>query len=375
MERIYLDYAATTPLHPKASEAMASWLAEEFGNPSSLYQEGRKARIAIDEAREGISGLLGCEFGELIFTSSGTEAANLAILGCALAHQSVRRKRILMGATEHHAVLHTEGFLQALGFTVERLSVDRYGRISLDGLRAKLQDDVLLVCVMHANNELGSLQPMREVANLSKESGALFLCDAIQTFCVLEWNVNTIGADLIALSAHKAYGPKGVGALYVRGGTKLKPISVGGGQEREMRAGTENVAGIVGFAAAATAFAKEKNEPAMARNHFLDILERNGAVRSVPPEVECLPGHAHVRFPELSAESMLIVLDRLGVSASSGAACSSGSLEPSHVLLASGYSATEAKEGLRFTFGRNATLKQAQDSADRVIEAAKIVRR
>ena len=374
MERIYLDHAATTPLHPKAREAMAPWLEREFGNPSSLYEEGRKARLAIDEAREKISGLIGCEFGELFFTSSGTEAANLAVLGCALAAREGRKKRILMGSAEHHAVLHTAPLLQSMGYAVDQIAVDRFARISIEDLRARLNDDVLLVCAMHANNELGTLQPVREVAELAKKSDALFFCDAVQTFCSLDWNVDDLGADLVALSAHKTYGPKGVGALYVRAGTPLKPISVGGGQEREMRAGTENVSGIVGFAEASNAIWRENPCSAAAREQFLSEFERREAVRSVPPAIDCLPGHAHVRFPGLSAESMLIVLDRLGVSASSGAACSSGSLEPSHVLLAAGYSEIEAKEGLRFTFGRHAKIEQAREAAERVIEAARIVR-
>lgn len=374
MERIYLDHAATTPLHPSARDAMAPWLSDEFGNPSSLYEEGRKARQAIDEARETISDLLGCDFGEVIFTSSGTEAANFAILGAALAAKDGRRKRILMGSAEHHAVLHTSSLLQGLGYQVEFLEVDRFARPRLDDLQKKMANDVLLVCLMHANNELGTIQPVAETCEIARSHDALFFCDAVQTFGAFPWNVTDIDADLVALSGHKVYGPKGVGALYVRAGTALQPTAVGGGQERELRAGTENVAGIVGFGAAASAVTSEKSQSACARDAFLDAVVAGGAKRSVPADIECLPGHAHLRFPGASAESMLILLDRLGVSASSGAACSSGSIEPSHVLLAAGYSEAEAKEGLRFTFGRTTTIEQAKDAAQHVTDAAQTVR-
>lgn len=374
MDRIYLDHAATTPMHPKAKEAMTPWLTSEFGNPSSLYEEGRTARQAIDAARETISSLIGCDFGEIIFTSSGTEAVNLGIIGAVLASRHGTRKRILMDAAEHHAVLQTTSLLDSFGYRVDTVEVDRYARIRLDDLEKKVADDVLMVCVMHANNELGTLQPVVEAARLAKSVGALLFCDAVQTFCALPWTVDEIGADLVAISSHKIYGPKGVGALYVRAGTPFKPLIVGGGQERELRAGTENVAGIVGFAAAAAAIASQVSMESCARDAFLDAVVNGGAVRSVPAEIDCLPGHAHVRFPGLSAESMLIVLDRLGISASSGAACSSGSLEPSHALLAAGYSEAEAKEGLRFTFGRTSTTEEAREAARRVLEAAATVR-
>jgi len=385
MDRIYLDHAATTPLLPEARAAMEPWLSRGFGNPSSLYLEGRQARAAIDEAREAISRLLGCDFGEVLFTSSGTEAANLAILGAALAHQDGSRRRILFGQAEHHAVLETEATLSALGYRVDRVKVDRYAVLDLDDLESKLSEDVLLVALMHANNELGTLQPVREGADRAHASGALFFCDAVQTFGALDWTVDEIGADLVAVSAHKLYGPKGVGALYVRAGTKLKPWTVGGGQEREMRAGTENVAGIVGFATAAAFAVASCQESARtmyrAREAFFAELAANPSngsnlarpVRTVPAEIPTLPGHAHVRFPGLAAESMLIVLDRLGISASSGAACSSGSLEPSHVLLAGGYSEAEAKEGLRFTFGRLSVEDEAREAARRVLQAAEQV--
>ncbi|HWA82783.1 MAG TPA: cysteine desulfurase family protein [Fimbriimonadaceae bacterium] len=361
MRRIYLDHAATTPLLPEVREAMAPWLDREFGNPSSLHEEGRRARAAIDEAREVLSGCLGCLFAEVLFTSSGTEAANLAIVGAALANEDPSRRRVLVGAAEHHCVLHTRPLLEKLGFRVEPIQVDRIGRLRLDTLEQMLGPDVLLVSVMHANNELGTIQPAGEALQLARQNGALFHCDAVQTFGFPE-------ADLITYSAHKIYGPKGVGAIYIKAGTKVKPLAVGGGQEREMRAGTENVAGIVGFAAAVKAMPKAVNSTA--RDVFLERLAAAGFVPTVPDSLDTLPGHAHGRFPGIDAETILIRLDRAGVSASSGAACSSGSLEPSHVLLACGYSEKEAKEGLRFTFGRFSTVADAEEAAARVINCA-----
>lgn len=384
MNRIYLDHAATTPLLPEARAAMEPWLAGEYGNASSLHEEGRRARAAIDEAREVLSSALGCLFAEVLFTSSGTEAANLAIVGAALANTDSSRNRILLGAAEHHCVLHTRSMLERLGYRVELIPVDRIARIRLDALGDGLGPDVLLVSVMAANNELGTIQPVAEVANLAHRHGALYHCDAVRTlgtsdigFRISDWE-----CDLASFSAHKLYGPKGVGAIYVKAGTKVKPLTVGGGQEREMRAGTENVAAIAGFAAAVQALestragseSKIQNPTSKIQNPrdlFVDRLAAAGFIPTVPNQDDTLPSHAHVRLPGVNAETMLICLDRAGISASSGAACSSGSLEPSQVLLACGYSAKESREGLRFTFGRTSTIEEAEEAASRVIEVGK----
>jgi cysteine desulfurase len=374
MSRIYLDFAATTPLLPEARQAMEPWLGESFGNASSLHQDGRKARQAVDESREILSGALGCLFAEAIFTSGGTEAANTAMIGVALGNTDSRRTRILISAVEHHCVLHTAPMLHRLGYRVETLPVDRCGVLDLEALDQAVLDDVLLVSVMHANNEIGTIQPVQEVSSIARQHGALFHCDAVQTFLSLPWTVEDLGADLISISAHKTYGPKGAGVLYVRAGTQLTPLLTGGGQEREMRAGTENVAAIAGFGAALAALshAENRKRTRAARDLFVARLEElrpEGLQWTVSRDLT-LPGHAHLRFEGLSAESMLILLDRLGVSASSGAACSAGSLEPSHVLLACGYSPEEAKEGLRFTFGATTTETEAARAAEIVAEAA-----
>ncbi len=375
MNRIYLDHAATTPLLPEVREAMLPWLTDGWGNPSSLHEEGRRAKDAIDEAREILSEALGCLFAEVLFTSGGTEAANLAIVGTALANTDGARRRVLLGAAEHHCVLHTDGILKSLGYRVEYIPVDSEAQIDLDRLDDMLSEDVLLVSVMHANNELGTINPVREVANLAHRRGALFHCDAVQTFLseaepLPSWEVDDLRADLITISAHKVNGPKGVGAIYIRAGLKLKPLVGGGGQEREIRGGTENVAAIAGFGAAVqeVSVLLQDNQRA-ARDEFLGGLSIPGLAPTVLKSA-VLPGHAHMRIPGIEAETMLIKLDRVGISASSGAACSSGSIEPSHVLMACGYSEESAKEGLRFTFGRSTTIAEAADAAQRVSEAA-----
>ncbi|HVL40053.1 MAG TPA: cysteine desulfurase family protein [Fimbriimonadaceae bacterium] len=361
MRRIYLDHAASTPMLPEAFEAMRPWLEREFGNASSLHLEGRRARLALDEARESLSEALGCLFAEVIFTGSGTEAAVLAIVGAALANRDSSRNRIILGAAEHPCVLQTSRLLEKLGYRVERVGVDRQARIDLEDLQARLGPDVLLVSVMHANNELGTLNPTSTVAELAHEHGALMHADAVQSFRALHWSVRELGADLVSVSGHKVGGPKGVGALYVQAGVKIEPLLAGGGQERELRGGTENVPAIIGFGAAVRA----RPLPGMeARDRFVRCLsELSEPAWSVSSWSNVLPGHAHLRFPGHEAETLLIRLDREGVAAGSGSACSSGSLEPSHVLLAAGYTETEAREGLRFTFGPSSTVEEAEDAA------------
>lgn len=352
---------------------MRPWLEGEFGNPSSIHEPGRQARMAIDEARETLADALGCSFGEVTFTSGATEAIALAMAGVAMAHTGPRR-RILVAAAEHHAVLETHDLLGRLGFTLELVPVDDQAAIDLNALEDALAEDVLLVAVMHANNELGTINPVAEVLHLVRRHGALVLVDSVQTFLDLPLPE----ADLIVVSGHKVHGPKGTGALMTRAGTPINPLLAGGGQEREMRGGTENVAGIVGFGAAVRALRSDPGGLAQ-RRHARDAFAQAMAshpdwqptLRDASPS---LGGHLHGRFPGLTAESMLIVLDRLGIDAASGAACSSGSLEPSHVLLACGWDERSAGEGLRFTFGRQSTVAEAQRAADLVAQAADQIR-
>lgn len=374
--RIYLDHAATTPLRPEAREAMAPWLDREYGNASSLYEEGRRAMEAIDAAREVVSSALGCLFGEVVFTSGGTEACNLAMVGAALAHKG-GRKRVVVSAAEHHCVVNTRPMLERLGFEWTTVEVDEFAVPNVHSVFDDVEEDVLLVAAMHANNELGTVSPVADFADIAHHAECLYFCDAVQTFpwCGdARWTVDDIGADLAAASAHKLGGPKGVGALYVRSGTKVSPLVLGGGQEREMRAGTENVAGIVGFAAALQASIKDTGQgsrKSKARDAFRRALieQETPRLHLMPEEVQTLPGHLHLRFEGVSAESLVILLDRMGVSASAGAACSSGSIEPSHVLLACGWGEA-AREGVRFTFGAETREEEAVEAARIVGEAA-----
>ncbi|MEW5883556.1 MAG: cysteine desulfurase family protein [Armatimonadota bacterium] len=360
MRRIYADHAATTPTDPRVVEAMLPFLREDFGNPSSLHEWGRQARMAIDDARDALSEALRCLPGEVLFTSSGTEAANLAIIGTALAHRGSARSRILLSSVEHHCVLECRSLLESFGYSVELIPCERDTTVSAQTVREMVDERTLLVSVMHANNETGAINDAERIGEACRAVGALYHCDAVQTFTLIafkkppaEW------VDFVSLSAHKVYGPKGAGALFVRAGVKPSPVLVGGGQEREMRAGTENVAGIVGFAKAVRLAAQDEDRVAKtraARDAFVGAIERaGGAVFTTPDWSRVLPGHAHLRFPGRRADAALINLDQRGVAASSGAACSSGSIEPSHVLLAAGFSDAEAQEGLRLSFGKDST--------------------
>lgn len=352
-------------------EAVAPWLFD-FGNPSSLHEEGRRARHAVDQARDEVANALGCTFGEVVFTSSGTEAVNLAILGTAIANQDPRRRRLVIGAADHHAALATAPCLEMLGYLVDLAPVTVTTETDLNAFEALIGDDVLLVSLLHANNETGVIQPLQALSAIARRHGARVHVDAVQTFTRLAIRPNDLDADFVSVSAHKIGGPKGVGALYRRAGAALKPIMVGGGQEREMRAGTENVPGIVGFGRAASD-ARPAPAARLARDAFLDALESAADPRlrltADPRRVPVLDGHLHLRFEGLSAESLLILLDRLGVSASSGAACSAGSVEPSHVLLAAGFSPRAAREGLRFSFGPNQDEAFGHEVARRLLMA------
>jgi len=359
MRAVYLDHAATTPVDPRVRKAMEPYLKTEYGNPSSLHRWGRRARMAIDAARETVAAALNADPAEICFVSSGTESCNFAIIGCAL-KAPPHRRHILVSAVEHHCVLHAAEWLIPLGYTVEYIPVDRYGQVDPDAVRARIRDETWLVSVMHANNEIGTLQPVEAIARLCKARGVWFHVDAVQTFGLLPVDVEAIGCDLLSVSAHKVYGPKGVGALYVRAMTPLQPLMVGGGQERDRRAGTENVAGIVGFAEAVklaqSLMPAEAERQTALRDEFIRaVLEAVPDAFLTGHPTERLPGNAHFRFAGVPSDSLLIALDRAGIAASSGAACSAGSLEPSHVLLALGWDETAAQEGVRFTLGRDTT--------------------
>jgi cysteine desulfurase len=350
MRRIYLDHAATSPLRPEVREAMLPWL--DSGNASSQHEEGRRARQAIDVARERISTAMGFEFAETLFTSGGTEAANLAIVGFALGYDGPHR-RIVMGASEHQCVLETTAILRRLGFVVDLLRVDREGRVPATDI-----GEAALISMMHANNETGAINDLGAWSRIARSVGAVLHSDCVQTFGKIPIPLEV---DIATVSAHKLGGPKGIGAIGVRAGVKVKPLVAGGGQEREVRGGTENVAAIAGFGAVPFGAAWPEFE-----------FDLPGAVfTTTGPR---LAGITHVRFPGIQSESLLIRLDREGVAASAGAACSSGSLEASHVLLAAGYSEAEAREGVRFSTGWNTTADDVITSSVRITSITESIR-
>ncbi len=360
MERVYLDHNASTPLDPRVLEAMLPILSEAFGNPSSLHWFGQRARAAVEEARVQAASLIGATPAEVVFTASGTEADNLALRGVATRAREPRRK-LVVTAVEHHAVLNTARALAEDGFPVDTVLVDAQGRVDLDDLRAKVDDRTALVSIMLANNETGVLQPVAEAARLARERGAFVHCDAVQAAGKVPVDVRTLDVDLLTLSAHKIYGPKGVGLLYVRRGTPMKALVRGGAQERNRRAGTENVAGIVGLGAAAL-LAREHLEADGARLRGLrdrfeaELLAIAGAARNgAEPRV---PNTTNVSFAATEAEGLLMALDLMGVAVSTGAACAAGGIEPSHVLRAMGLPAERVQASLRFSLGRATTEAQ-----------------
>jgi cysteine desulfurase len=364
--RIYLDHNATTPLDPRVLEAMLPHLRDSFGNASSLHWFGQRARSAVEEARGRVAELVGAEPVEIVFTAGGSEADNMALRGAA-ARARGERRRVVVGAVEHHAVLNTARALRDEGFPLEVVGVDASGVLDLDELRAKLAADTLLVSVMLANNETGVVQPVTEAARIAHERGALFHCDAVQAGGKLAFGVRALGVDLLALSAHKLYGPKGVGCLYVRRGTALAPLVRGGAQERNRRAGTENVAGIVGFGQAAALARTELEQDAARVGALRDRLEarllatpgarRNGGEPRVP-------NTANISFDGVDAEALLIAIDLEGVAASTGAACAAGGIEPSHVLKAMGYTPERVQSSLRLSLGRWTTEAEVDRAAD-----------
>jgi cysteine desulfurase len=371
---IYLDHAATTPLDPEVLDVMLPYFGEVYGNPSSLYAPGRKARAAVDDARDAVARVLGCESRELIFTSGGSESDNLAIRGVASRNRE-RGNHIVCSQVEHHAVLHTCQDLERHGFDVTYLPVDAEARVRPADLAEALRPETILVSVMTGNNEVGTLEPVRELAALTHEkSTAYFHTDAVQAFGKVPVRVDDLGVDLLSISAHKIYGPKGVGCLYVRMGTKIEPLITGGGHERNRRAGTENVAGIVGLAKAVEVAARDFDRDSARLREVRDrltggLVSSVAGVRITGDPTQRLPHHASFVIDDVEGDSLLMRLDREGVYASSGSACTSGSLEPSHVLLAMGISPEEALSSLRLTVGKRTTEADV-DAAVEVIQEA-----
>jgi cysteine desulfurase len=372
---VYLDHAATTPLHREVLEAMLPYLTEHFGNPSSLHGTGRRARQGLDEARETVAGVLGAKPREIVFTGGGSEADNLAIKGVAWA-ASARGRHLITSSVEHHAVLNTCAMLERSGFEVTYLPVDEFGRVDPDDVAAAITERTTLVSVMYANNEVGTIQRIAEIGAICRERGVTFHTDAVQAGGFLPLDVDALRVDLLSLGAHKLYGPKGVGALYVRQGTGLLPQQQGGSQERQRRAGTENVAGVVGMTTAlrlaqgdAGTRDTENARLANLRDQLRDGLREIEGVTETGHPTDRLPNNCSVLVEGIEGGDLVAGLDLEGIAVSTGSACTSGSTEPSLVLLAMGIDVMRAHGSLRLTLGRGTTPSEVE----RTISATKAV--
>ena len=368
MRQIYLDHASTTPVRPEVVEAMAPYFTEHFGNPSSIYPLGQEASDAVAAARESLAGLIGAAPREIFFTSGGTESDNWAIKGFARAN-AAKGRHIITSAIEHHAVLHTCQALEREGFEVTYLPVDEHGLVSVEDFKAAMRPDTILASIMFANNEIGTIEPVRQLAAAAHEANVIFHTDAVQAFGHEPIDVNELGIDMLSASSHKIYGPKGVGLLYVRKGVKLQNLLDGGQQERGRRGSTENVPGIVGFARAAELAADE-----LAPEHNRQLALRDHAIRRILAEIPSaklngswesrLANNVNFSFEFIEGEGMLLQLAARGICVSSGSACTSGSLDPSHVLLAIGLPHEIAHGSLRLTLGRDTTLEDVDFAVD-----------
>ena len=367
--RIYFDYNATTPLLPEVAEAVTSATRDLFGNASSVHSFGQQAKAAVDNARSALASLVGADPSEIVFTSGGTESDNFAIRGAADALEPGKRRHLVASAIEHEAVLNTLKALARRGWRTTLLPLDHSGIVSAARLREAMTDDTALVSVMHANNEIGTIQPVAELSAIAHEHGALMHTDAVQSVGKIPVDVRALGVDLLSLSAHKFNGPKGAGALWIRRGTRLLPYQTGGKHERNRRAGTENVPALVGLGVAATLSAAKMSREAERVGALRDRLEA-GVLRSVPGTAVngdrgCrVPNTTNISFDRVEAESLLIALDLEGIAVSTGSACSSGTLEPSHVLKAMGLPVHRTQNSLRFSLG----VQSTEAEVDRLVE-------
>jgi len=364
--RVYLDHNASTPVHPEVVEAMLPYFAERFGNPSSVHAFGREAREGLETAREQIAHFLRAGKEEIVFTSGGTESDNMAVKGVAMARG---RGHIITSRIEHHAVLRTCESLETLGFEVTYLPVDGHGMVDPDEVRRHLRPDTILVSVMHANSEVGTLEPVREIGRVARERGVPFHVDAVQTFGKVPIDLDGASIDLLSFSSHKIYGPKGVAGLFIRRGTKMVSVQHGGDHERRRRAGTENVAGIVGFGKAVEVRARDMADEAVRATALRNRLWEG--IRARVPEVrlnghptERLPGTCNMCFRNVESESIVLGLDLAGIGVSAGSACTSGNVEPSYVLVAMGVPVDWAMGSVRCSLGRSTTA----EDIDYVIE-------
>ncbi|EFS00044.1 cysteine desulfurase [Listeria seeligeri] len=374
--RIYLDHAATSPIHPEVVQTMLGAITNTYGNPSSIHYAGREARKALDMARENIARSIHAEEKEVIFTSGGTEGDNLALIGAAMANKE-KGKHIITTEIEHHAVLKTCAYLETQGFEITYLPVDKHGVVSLESLAAQLRPDTIVVSIMYGNNEIGSIQPLADIGALLQDHQALFHTDAVQAYGLLNINVTELGVDLLTASSHKINGPRGVGFLYVKNGTRLTYQMHGGEQERKRRAGTENLAGICGFSAASTIISNEreskKEEYISFKKRMAEIWREAGLDFEVNGlEAATLPHVFSVRFPGISIEQLLMNLDMDGIAVSSGSACTAGTVDPSHVLVALfGEGHPGVQETVRISFGLGNHLEEIEIAATKISEVVR----
>lgn len=361
MASIYLDHNATTPVRPEVYDAMEPFFRVRFGNASSIHRYGQEARSAVEEARSRVAGLVNARPGEIYFTSGGTESDNLALKGIAYTRRAFGR-HIITTNIEHSAVLNSCGFLEREGFEVTYLPVDEYGRIDSGQVADALTGHTILISIMHANNEIGTVQPVGEIGRIARDNGVCFHTDAVQSAGKLPVDVEAMHADLLSLSGHKIYGPKGVGAIYIRNGVEIEPTAHGGHHENDVRSGTENTVGIVGLGKAAELAAEEREREFRNLSEMRDALEArirfeiDGVRINGHPERR-LPGTLNVSFPGAEGESLIMSLDLAGIAVSTGSACTSGAIEPSHVLLALGRDPRTALGSVRFSFGRDNTME------------------
>jgi len=378
MRRVYLDNNATTPVAPEVFEAMRPFYLEDYGNASSIHWYGQRAKAAMETAREQVARLINCRPSEVVFTSGGTEADNTAIVGIVEAARA-EAKHVVTTAIEHHAVLHTAKALEKRGVSVSYVRVGPSGVVDSDDIERALRPETVLISVMHANNEIGTIQPLEEIGRLARERDIYFHTDAVQSVGKILVDVEKLGVDLLSLSAHKLYGPKGVGALFVRKGTILRPLLYGGHHERDRRPGTENVPGIVGLGRAAD-LAREHMAADAARIAALRDRLEQGILRSVPlvtvngDPKRRLPNTTSIAFDYIEGEGFVIAMDLRGVACSTGAACSSGSLEPSHVLSAMGRTPEQARSSIRFSLGRFTTAEDVDYALEIVPAVAEQLR-
>ena len=376
--RIYVDNAATTKMNAAVAEEMIPFMTEFYGNPSSIYLEGREAKRAVEKSREQVAKAISAEPKEIYFTGSGTEADNWAVRSSASAYSN-KGKHIITSSVEHHAVLHTCQDLEKEGYEVTYLPVDEYGRVSVEDLRNSIRPDTILVSIMFANNEIGTIMPVKEIGAVCRENGVLFHTDAVQAIGMCEIDVEELNIDMLSLTAHKFHGPKGAGALYVRQGVKLTPFITGGAQERGKRAATENVPGIVGLGKAielaAENIPERQKKLSELRDYYIEkVLNKIPYSRLNGHPKDRLPGNANISFLFIEGEGMLLRLDMKGISASSGSACTSGSLDPSHVLLAIGLKHEEAHGSLRVSFDETNTKEQVDYIVDELADIIELLR-